>query len=146
MFDNDNLINVKGIGEETIKLLNKLSIFSVWDLITYFPKSFFNFKTYNKIIDNSDENQLISLKVINKEYKGKKGSILTIYCMDLDNNIVELLCFNRNFYEEYAIPNNIIYVFGKFKKRFIALISFLPLLRLFQKKLQKNLIIIQIIN
>ncbi|MFN3411044.1 MAG: ATP-dependent DNA helicase RecG [Exilispira sp.] len=117
MFENDNLINVKGIGQETIRLLNKLSIFSVWDLITYFPKSFFNFKTYNKIIDNSNENQLISLKVINKEYKGKRGSILTIYCIDSNNNIVELLCFNRNFYEEYAIADNIIYVFGKFKRK-----------------------------
>ncbi len=117
MYLDDSVENVKGIGKETAILLNKISIYTVWDLVTYFPKNFFNFKTNNKIADDSDQNQLIALKVINKEYKGRNGSILTIFCQDNDNNLIELLCFNRNFYEQYAMPNSIIYVFGKFKRK-----------------------------
>lgn len=113
----DPVSNVKGIGEESVKLLEKLSIYTVWDLITYFPKRFFDFKINNKVIDDSDQNQLLLLKVVNKEYKGRNGSILTIFCQDFENNFIELLCFNRNFYEQYAIPGSNIYAFGKFKRK-----------------------------
>jgi ATP-dependent DNA helicase RecG len=114
---NDSVLSVKGIGEDSAKLLERLSIYTIWDLITYFPKKFFDFKTNNKVIDEIDQNQLVLLKVVNKEYKGRNGSILTIFCQDSENNFIELLCFNRNFYEQYAIAGSNIYVFGKFKRK-----------------------------
>ncbi len=113
----DSVDNVKGIGQDTKQLLSKLSIYTVWDLITYFPKSFFNFKIKNSLNDDNFDSKLLLLKVINKEYKGRNGSVLTIYCQDSDDNFIELLCFNRKFYEQYAIPGSQIYVFGKFKRK-----------------------------
>jgi len=117
MFLVEPVDNVKGIGKESLELLKKLSIYTVGDLITYFPKTFFNFKTNNKVLDDLDENQLVLLKVVNKEYKGRNRNLLTIYCQDFENNFIELLCFNRSFYDQYAEPGSTIFVFGKFVRK-----------------------------
>ena len=37
---NSELINIKGIGEKTVKLFHKLDLYTVRDLLYYFPKDY----------------------------------------------------------------------------------------------------------
>ena len=46
MEQTDSVSSLKGVGEKTEKLLAKLSIFTVADLLTHFPK---NYDVYEKI-------------------------------------------------------------------------------------------------
>ena len=44
----DNISVIKGIGEKTEKLFNKLGIVTVGDLIEYYPR---NYDTYKPIVE-----------------------------------------------------------------------------------------------
>ena len=39
---NSDLTGIKGIGEKTVKLFHKLEIYTVRDLLYYFPKDYEN--------------------------------------------------------------------------------------------------------
>ena len=117
MVINSRLTDIKGIGPETCALLGKLGIYTIWDLVTYFPKSFFDFHKLSSIEEISVDQSLLVLKVISSEYRGVRQKILTILCEDGNGNQIELFCFNRNFYESYAKPGELIYVFGKFQRK-----------------------------
>ena len=40
----DDIINLKGIGEKTAKLFYKLGIFTIKDLLFYYPKNYQRFE------------------------------------------------------------------------------------------------------
>ncbi len=40
MFDNREIQYVKGVGESRAKVLNRLGIFNLEDLITYYPREY----------------------------------------------------------------------------------------------------------
>lgn len=45
----DDIINLKGIGEKTAKLFYKLGIFTIKDLLFYYPKNYQRFEEPVKI-------------------------------------------------------------------------------------------------
>ena len=42
-----DLNNIKGIGEKTQKLFNKIGVFSVEDLLTYYPYRYIFYNIHN---------------------------------------------------------------------------------------------------
>lgn len=44
MLDTSPIIEIKGIGEKTEKLFHKLNIFTVGDLLSYYPRDYETFK------------------------------------------------------------------------------------------------------
>lgn len=52
MIKNDSIVNLKGVGEKTEKLLNKAGIFTVRDLLYYYPRTY---KKYSAPIDSLSE-------------------------------------------------------------------------------------------
>ncbi len=47
----DNIIVLKGIGDKTVRLFNRLGIETIYDLINYFPRDYESFAPPMKIAD-----------------------------------------------------------------------------------------------
>lgn len=76
---------VKGVGPQLAKLLNKMGIFKVKDLIEYYPKKYVDYKAQNKIKDLKLGEQVTVYGSICRvgHYTAKNGlTILTIYLKD----------------------------------------------------------------
>ena len=107
--------SITGIGPQLSKTLAKINVFTVGDLLQYYPR------------DYEDRTQRISLKdcgasgkvhtvakVINQEWFGY-GRMRTLKIIISDNTATaELICFNRAFLEKSLLPKTIITVTGKF--------------------------------
>ena len=50
----DDVKFVKGVGPNRVKLLNKLNIYNLEDLITYYPRDYEDRSKPKKIIDTAD--------------------------------------------------------------------------------------------
>ncbi len=110
MFD---LIDVKGIGEKTKKTLNNLNIYNVKDLITYYPFRYDILKRTTL----EDEKVIISGKIISNpliSYFNRMNRLS--FKLEIENEIVNIIIFNRGFLKPNLTVGKIITVIGKYDK------------------------------
>lgn len=113
------LEEIKGIGENKLKLLNKLNIKTPEQLINYYPYK------YN-IIKNNQINCLINKidvvieGIIITEPKTKKLNEkrnIMFFKIKLDNKIINVIIFNRSFYKNKLNIGKTIIIIGKFYEK-----------------------------
>lgn len=107
---------IKGVGPNRVKLLNKLGIFSLYDLITYFPRQHEDRSKPKNIIDVSDgEETLIQGMCVSKmsEIRIRKG--LTIYKILIrdETGTCTITWYNQSYLKGKFIPGNTYSFFGK---------------------------------
>jgi|YNPMSStandDraft_2_1061718.scaffolds.fasta_scaffold00015_18 ATP-dependent DNA helicase RecG len=112
---------IKGIGPKKAEILKKLEIYTVFDLLTYFPKGFIKLDLVEDIQNLDDLNQpiFIKIKIIEKNYINIKRGIFYIKGLN-GERIIKLVFFNRAFYFDKFQNGEEIFVYGKFKKEFFA--------------------------
>ena len=114
---------LKGVGETRLSQLNKLGIFSIYDLITHFPRTYQDKRIITNIADINFDNDftpkikyLIKASIFKKFYiNTKKGRILKIIINDETGN-ASLLCFNRNFYDKTLEIGTEYMIYGTFSQ------------------------------
>lgn len=114
-----NITNIKGVGQKKAQLFNNLKIFSIYDLLTYYPKKYEDFSKFSKIKDSINESGLFHLKVISHPIikRARNGmTILTIGVSDGDDK-AEIVYFNQPYMEIYYKKGANIYYYGNVKKR-----------------------------
>jgi len=104
---------IKGIGKATIDKLNKLEIYSVDDLITYYP---FRYEVLKKTSLN-DEHSVITgtietIPTLNYFRRINKLS----FKLETDNKLINVVIFNRGFLKEHLIVGKIITLIGKYEQ------------------------------
>ncbi|MCR5546344.1 MAG: ATP-dependent DNA helicase RecG [Lachnospiraceae bacterium] len=78
----DSIKTIKGIGDKLSKLYEKLSVYSLWDLLFYYPRTYFEFP--EELCDCSDclDGDLVALEInvheIPKTKKTKRMEITTL--------------------------------------------------------------------
>ena len=97
----DDVKFIKGVGPNRVKLLNKLNIFSLKDLITYYPRSYEDRSKPKKIRDTIDgEEVLIEAIVTSKmrEIRTYKRN-MTIYKLIVrdETDACELIWYNQSY-------------------------------------------------
>ncbi len=116
--------SIAGIGPQLTKTLAKVNIFTVGDLLQYYPR------------DYEDRSRKVSLKegvanskvhtvaqVLKQEWFGY-GRMKTLKIIITDGTAnAELICFNRAFLEKSLVPGTIITVTGQFFVKYGALQS-----------------------
>lgn len=91
--------DINGVGEKTSKLLNKLGVYTVEDILLFFPRTYLIYPDLTEITEDS-VNTLISfvgrIKSAPKQIKIKRGLMtsFTAYC---DDNPVDLVWFNSSY-------------------------------------------------
>ena len=112
------LKEISGIGEKTIVELNKLNIFNVEDLVTYYPKRYFVLKRSDiRIANNGDKviiDGIVSSIPIYSNISNKLKKIT--YKLQSNNYIYNIVVFNQVYLCKTLKIGDQIIVIGKFDK------------------------------
>lgn len=113
-----DLQNIKGIGDKTIKSLNKLNIYNIDDLVNYYP---FRYQTYNikklSSVSNNENCTIIATVESNPQvfYFKKNFNRLSFKALS-DNLLINVTIFNRAFLKNDIKIGEEITLIGKFEK------------------------------
>lgn len=110
------LEDIKGIGPKTLKLFQNLNIFTIQDLITYYP---YKYKLYHPVtLDNYEENTevLINGYVASdaKIYYIKRNLNKISFRLNTGTKLINVTIFNRPFIKQHLLLNKFISVIGKY--------------------------------
>ena len=110
------LEDIKGIGPKTLKLFQNLNIFTIQDLITYYP---YKYKLYHPVtLDNYEENTevLINGYVVSdaKIYYIKRNLNKISFRLNTGTKLINVTIFNRPFIKQHLLLNKYISVIGKY--------------------------------
>lgn len=120
----NSIVNIPGIGPSIAKQLAKLNIFTVGDLLQYYPRDWEDrTKKYSLAQFNFVSKVNTIAKVIGHEWFGY-GRMKTLKIIINDGTLsAELIAFNRPFLEKSLPIDSIISVTGKFDVKFNKLQS-----------------------
>ena len=124
---NESIQYVKGIGPKKAEKLNKLGIYTIKDLLYYFPRQFEDRSIIKKIAQLEDEEKVTVKELITniESYTPKKGMTITRIDVKDDTGFAKLTFFNREYIKNTFRVGDSILAFGKVKKngRFVELNS-----------------------
>ncbi len=111
---------VKGIGPKKAYKLNKLGIFTLKDLLFYFPRQFEDRNNLRKIIqlENEEKATIRAMIVAVSESSPRKGMTITKIDVRDETGYAKLVFFNQPHIKKLYKSGDSILVFGKIKKDF----------------------------
>ncbi len=116
---NADIQYLKGVGPKRALKLNKIGIYTIDDLLNYFPVRYEDRRKLTKIKDIDEENKyLIRVKlrkISSKRKPNRKMSVFTASACD-DTGYVNLTFFNQDYLYEKLKFDEIYYIFGKYKR------------------------------
>jgi len=100
----DSVKNIKGVGEKSAKLLEKLDINTVHDLITHFPRDYEVFSMPERI-DDAKEGETITIEGMISRLTAKAGRkhLVTCFCSD-PSGAIKLKWFNQPYMTKLLKP------------------------------------------
>lgn len=106
--------NLHNVGEKTAKLLNKLGIYTDNDLLSFYP---YKYNIYN-FSNSLEENITLILRVKIESnpiiFYIKKNFNKLSFRANIDNNIINVIIFNRAFLKQNLIVGKEITIIGKY--------------------------------
>lgn len=123
LMGHDNMLNfdvqyLKGVGPNRAKKLNKLGIFTINDLLNYFPVKYEDRRTIKKINEiNDDEKVLLKIKIYDspkKTYIKKNMTLIKAIGKD-ETGFITISFFNQNYLMDKLNTDEWYYVFGNVK-------------------------------
>lgn len=111
---------VKGIGPKKAYKLNKLGIFTLKDLLYYFPRQYEDRNNLKKIVElkNEDKATIKALIVGVSTSNPRKGMTLTKVDVKDETGYAKLVFFNQPYISNTFKSGDTVLVFGKVKKEF----------------------------
>ncbi|MBO3444194.1 ATP-dependent DNA helicase RecG [Clostridium sp. CCUG 7971] len=111
---------VKGIGPKRAEKLNKLGIFTLKDLVYYFPRQFEDRNNLKKIIQlENEEKATIKVIIVGISTSSpRKGMNITKVDVRDETGYAKLVFFNQDYVKNTFRLGDTILVFGKVKKEF----------------------------
>lgn len=120
-----SLIDLKGVGPKTELLLNKLNIFDINDLITYYPYKYEVLKRSNILNVKDDEKISIDgvIETIPIIYRFRKNMDKMQFNVNTKNNIIKVIIYNRGFMKNNITIGKEVVLIGKYDKKSNTLIA-----------------------
>lgn len=112
---NQSITAIKGIGEETADALNGMNIYTVVDLLEYYPFRYEDYRLRDLTTVAHEERLTVEGKVQSEPalvYYGRKRSRLTIKLL-VGNFLIQVVFFNQPYLKNKIINNETIQVTGK---------------------------------
>ncbi|GAA0707986.1 ATP-dependent DNA helicase RecG [Paraclostridium ghonii] len=109
---------VKGIGPKRANKLSKLGIFTVSDLLFYFPRQYEDRNNLKKIFELKDEEKVTIRVIVNniETSNVRKGLVITKVGVRDETGFARLVFFNQEYISSTLKKGDTIFVFGKVKK------------------------------
>lgn len=113
-----NLSDIKGIGPKTLELLNKLSIFTIDDLIRYYP---YRYNTYSpsNILEIEEETNVVISGIVTSPPKVsyiKRNFNKLSFTLETNNLNINVAIFNRAFLSRNIFIGKNITLIGKYSR------------------------------
>ena len=105
------LCDIKGVGDKTSKLLNKLNIYNVVDLVTYYPYRFEILKQTSLYEEKVVVSGIIETIPTISYFKNMNR---LSFKFNTSNNLVNVVIFNRAFLKPNLLIGKYITVIGKY--------------------------------
>ncbi|MCI9434342.1 MAG: ATP-dependent DNA helicase RecG [Bacilli bacterium] len=112
------LTEVTGIGSKSIITLNKLGIFSIEDLVTYYPFRYNILKRSNLLEVMKDDNVVIDGVIDSKPsifFFAKHKDKMT-FKLKTNNMLLSIIIYNRGYLKNRLLIGKIITIIGKYDK------------------------------
>lgn len=119
------LLDIKGIGKKKEEVLNSMDIYSVDDLINYFPRAYEDrsrFVDIDQALDGLNQSFILTIKTRARTYYHKKGSITNLKAYDQSKEI-NLVWYNNRFAANNLRLGQEYKFFGKYDKEKNRLIN-----------------------
>ncbi|MGE4282628.1 MAG: ATP-dependent DNA helicase RecG, partial [Clostridia bacterium] len=113
--------NIKGVGEARAKLLNRLGIYTVEDMLYHFPREYEDRTKVKKIADLMDgETVCIKAAAFSRMSENRIRKGLSIYKLILrdDTGMITAAWYNQKYLSNAFIPGETYMFFGKVSVRF----------------------------
>ncbi len=111
---------IKGVGPKTVAKLNVLGIYTIDDLINYFPTKYDDRRKLNKIADcTHEEKVLIKIRIVDItpiRKVNRQKSIFKIRALD-STGFVDLIFFNQEYFYKKLSKGDIYYAYGRCKNQ-----------------------------
>jgi len=120
-----NLLNIDGIGDKTIKLLEKIDLFNIEDLLNYYPYRY-NVWSITNIEDVNADEFIVIKGIIETDPKVsyiKKNFNRLSFKLNTVHVLINVTIFNRAFMKNNLTIGRVILISGKYdknKNNFIA--------------------------
>ena len=115
---------LKGVGEKTAALFNRVGVFSLWDLLMYVPRDYEVFPPLVRVSDlRNGENAavLLTVKTEPKVIHVKQLSILSVTAADPEGNALILKWFNSPYLKKILKPGVSKVFYGRAEARSTAM-------------------------
>ncbi|MEG2246899.1 MAG: OB-fold nucleic acid binding domain-containing protein, partial [Peptostreptococcaceae bacterium] len=115
---NKEIKYVKGIGPKRANKLSKLGIYTISDLVYYFPRQYEDRNNLKKIFELQDEEK-VTIKVLVNSIETsniRKGLVITKVGVRDETGFAKLVFFNQEYISSTLKKGDTILVFGKVKK------------------------------
>ena len=113
-----DIINIKGLGPKTLEYLNKLNLYTIQDLIEYYPYRYNIIKVSN-IKDIQDGEHCTIKGIVDTEprvsYINKRFNRMA-FRVNSDGILLNVTIFNRAFYKTHLKLGRMINIIGKYDK------------------------------
>ncbi|SCI73754.1 ATP-dependent DNA helicase recG [uncultured Clostridium sp.] len=115
---NKDIKYVKGIGPKRASKLSKLGIFTVSDLVYYFPRQYEDRNNLKKIFELENEEKVTIRVIVNSIETSniRKGLVITKIGVRDETGFARLVFFNQEYISSTLKKGDTILVFGKVKK------------------------------
>lgn len=115
---NKEIKYVKGIGPKRANKLSKLGIFTVEDLVFYFPRQYEDRNNLKKIFELEDQEKVTIRVMVNsiETSNVRKGLVITKIGVRDETGFAKLALFNQEYITSTIKKGDTILVFGKVKK------------------------------
>ena len=119
-----NIELLKGIGPKTSKLLNKLDIYTIEDLVTYYPFRYDILKRtdMSKVLDGDKVILDGYLEEDAKLFRYGRNDRMTFRFFS-SNNIYNVTIFNRGFLKSKLLVGTNITIIGKYDKKYNSIVA-----------------------
>ncbi len=115
---NSEIQYLKGVGPKRSSKLNKIGIYTIEDLLNYFPVRYEDRRKLSKVKDLDEENKYllkVKIKRISPLKKiNKKMSVFKVFAFD-DTGYINMTFFNQEFLYKKLKPEDIYFIYGKYK-------------------------------
>lgn len=117
----DDVKFVKGVGPNRVKLLNKLNIYNLEDLITYYPREYEDRSKPKKIADTENGEECLIEGIVTSHIKEirthRKNMIIYKLIVRDDTDSCELVWYNQSYLKKMFRIGEIYKFFGRINKR-----------------------------
>ena len=113
---NTDVRYIKGIGEKKAQAFNKLGVFSLYDLISYFPRKYEDRSQYKPIALISDGEQVCIRAIVAdmpRLVRIRRGMELVKFRAVDESGVVDITYFNQNYVKDNISRGDCMVFFGK---------------------------------